>query len=56
MAAGIGGGRLDEELVRQLAQTGDTYHGTASLKDSVIYVIISMMLIAMCLAIMWLVF
>ncbi len=55
MAAGKGGGLLDAELVRQLAQTGDTYHGKANLKNSVIYVLISMILIAICLGVILLV-
>jgi len=56
MAAGKGGGLLDAELVRQLAQTGDTYHGKANLKDSVIYVLISMMVVAVCVSVFLLLF
>ncbi len=56
MAAGKGGGLLDVELVRQLAQTGDTYHGKARLKDSVIYVLMGMILVAICLGVILLVF
>jgi hypothetical protein len=51
MVAGNGGGLLDVELVRQLAQTGDTYHGEANLKDTVIYVLVSMTLVAIVLGI-----
>jgi len=53
---GHGGGLLDDELVRQLAQTGDTYHRSVGLKDSVIYVLISMMIVALCVFIFLLVF
>jgi len=56
MVVGKGGGLLDNELVRQLAQTGDTYHRTASLKGSIIFVLIGMILVAMCLTIIYLVF
>lgn len=41
-----GGGLLDVELVRQLAQTGDTYHGTPDPKHSFISLLLTMTLIA----------
>ncbi len=56
MAAGKGAGLLDDELVRQLAQTGDTYHGKATLRDSVIYVLIGMIVVTVCVLIFLLVF
>jgi hypothetical protein len=52
MVAGKGGGLLDAELVRQLAQTDDTYHAKAGLKDSVVYVLVSMTLMAIVLGIL----
>jgi len=56
MVAGQGGGLLGSELARQLAQTGDTYHGKADLKDSVIYALMGMILVAILLGIILLTF
>ncbi len=41
-----GGGLLDVELVRQLAQSGDTYHRTPDPRHSIIYLLLIMMLMA----------